>query len=425
MRSVEIGCSSGAEGRCGTNAEGCNGGANAEASWATKSTAVLVSLLPSKPRSFPLSRQQKEAAAATRDLLKLDAARVWKAGAPPMQKDAAAAPMRKLPGRPRALPVPEKRSGASSSPRSFNDNNYFFNSSADHFFSSPGQSCSQPWNPQASDPATWKSEQYWSDVELTYNHTTPSHRARIAKQIKDRFHKHQSGPRRSKWKELLLSHLTVGSVNVDGECAEAICGRLLDLQFYAKTDDLYIVDVYLGLMNVVPSGGKATVLVMGADGVPFNFVNGVDVDQGTSNVYFTDSITTYTREHNTGIMINRDATMRLLKFNARTRHVTVLMAGLPYTNGVAMSADRTHVVVAHRRPCQAFRHEKGGYWFALNREQINATSPKDLVGVRVDTKGGEHGVMKAPKGFTLSDIVEKDDKLWLGSVELDYVGLAS
>ncbi|CAL4963255.1 unnamed protein product [Urochloa decumbens] len=32
-------------------------------------------------------------------------------------------------------------------------------------------------------------EQYWSDVEVTYNETTPSHRARNAKQIKDRFHK--------------------------------------------------------------------------------------------------------------------------------------------------------------------------------------------------------------------------------------------
>ncbi|KAF8719792.1 hypothetical protein HU200_024549 [Digitaria exilis] len=34
-----------------------------------------------------------------------------------------------------------------------------------------------------------KNEQYWTDVEVTYNETTPSHRARNAKQIKDRFHK--------------------------------------------------------------------------------------------------------------------------------------------------------------------------------------------------------------------------------------------
>ncbi|KAF8672325.1 hypothetical protein HU200_049525 [Digitaria exilis] len=34
-----------------------------------------------------------------------------------------------------------------------------------------------------------KNDQYWSDVEVTYNETTPKNRTRNAKQIKDRFHK--------------------------------------------------------------------------------------------------------------------------------------------------------------------------------------------------------------------------------------------
>ncbi|KAF8768598.1 hypothetical protein HU200_007146 [Digitaria exilis] len=37
--------------------------------------------------------------------------------------------------------------------------------------------------------ANRKNEQYWTDVEVTYNKTTPSQRARNAKQIKDRCHK--------------------------------------------------------------------------------------------------------------------------------------------------------------------------------------------------------------------------------------------
>ncbi|XP_025823771.1 glutathione S-transferase T3-like [Panicum hallii] len=48
------------------------------------------------------------------------------------------------------------------------------------------------WLLNSTDPtcgADRKNEQYWSDVEVTYNETTPSHRARNAKQIKDRFHK--------------------------------------------------------------------------------------------------------------------------------------------------------------------------------------------------------------------------------------------
>ncbi|CAO1940899.1 unnamed protein product [Urochloa humidicola] len=122
------------------------------------------------------------------------------------------------------------------------------------------------------------------------------------------------------------------------------------------------------------------------------------------------------------------------------------MAGLPYPNGVALSADRTHVVVAHTGPCQAFRYwlrgpkigsyelfvdlpgyadnvrRDRGYWFALNRESINSTAPEHLVGIRVDGKGVGYEVVTAPKGVTLSHIAEKDGNLWLGSIELDYVG---
>ncbi|TKW28393.1 hypothetical protein SEVIR_3G316600v4 [Setaria viridis] len=131
------------------------------------------------------------------------------------------------------------------------------------------------------------------------------------------------------------------------EDVESICGRPLGLQFYAKTGDLYIADAYLGLMKVGSNGGEAEVLAAEAHGVPFTFTNGIDVDQVTGDIYFIDSSTTYTRARNTQIMIHRDVTGRLLRYNARAGRVTVLKAGLPYPNGVALSADRTHVVVAH------------------------------------------------------------------------------
>ncbi|CAN6363767.1 unnamed protein product [Urochloa humidicola] len=43
-----------------------------------------------------------------------------------------------------------------------------------------------------------RNEQYWTDVEATYNETAPSHRARYAKQIKDRFHKDEQNASRLK-----------------------------------------------------------------------------------------------------------------------------------------------------------------------------------------------------------------------------------
>ena len=84
--------------------------------------------------------------------------------------------------------------------------------------------------------------------------------------------------------------------------AESVCGRPLGLQFHPKTGDLYIADAYLGLMKVGPGGGEGEVLATEAGGVPFNFVNGVDVDHATGDVYFTDSSTVYTRAHNTDLL---------------------------------------------------------------------------------------------------------------------------
>ena len=189
---------------------------------------------------------------------------------------------------------------------------------------------------------------------------------------------------------------------VSPEQTESMCGRPLGL--YAMTADLYIADAYMGLMKVGPSGGEAQVLATQADDAPFHFVNGLDVDQATGDVYFTDSSATYPRRFSTEIMMNADATGRLPKYDARTKQVTVLKADLPYPNGVAVSSDRTHVVVAHTVPCQAFRYclkgpmagqyelladlpgypdnvrrdARGGYWVALNQEKTRGSTRRPL-----------------------------------------------
>ncbi|KQJ91881.1 protein STRICTOSIDINE SYNTHASE-LIKE 10 [Brachypodium distachyon] len=236
---------------------------------------------------------------------------------------------------------------------------------------------------------------------------------------------------------------------------ESICGRPLGLAFHRKSGDLYIADAYKGLLRVGSDGGEAEVLATGVDGVPFHFVNGIDVDQATGDVYFTDSSVTYSRRFNTEIMMNADATGRLLKYEARTKQVTVLKDGLPYPNGVAVSHDWTYVVVAHTVPCQALRYylrgpkagqyelmadlpgypdnvrrdSKGGFWVALNQERARpdaAAAPavtKHLVGVRLDGDGAQLEELTAAKGVTLSEVTQRSNRLWLGSVELDYIGV--
>lgn len=241
---------------------------------------------------------------------------------------------------------------------------------------------------------------------------------------------------------------------------EDVCGRPLGLQFFEKTGELYIADAYLGLMKARPRGGVAAVLATRSDdGAPFTFVNGLDVYQATGDAYFTDSSAKYQRRDNDQVMRSRDATGRLLRYDARTRRVTVLASGLQYPNGVAVSDDGSSVAVAHTWPSRVFRYwirgakagtyelladvpgypdnlrrdGSGGFWVALNREKLtvnnNTVTPPPpgtphLVGVRINGDGEELALLTAPEGVTLSDVAERDGAhLWLGSVELDYVGL--
>lgn len=78
---------------------------------------------------------------------------------------------------------------------------------------------------------------------------------------------------------------------------EDICGRPLGLCSNKKTRDVYIADAYMGLLVVGPNGGLATKLTSEAEGVPFKFTNGVDIDDTTGDVYFTDSSSIYTRRY--------------------------------------------------------------------------------------------------------------------------------
>jgi sugar lactone lactonase YvrE len=137
---------------------------------------------------------------------------------------------------------------------------------------------------------------------------------------------------------------------------ESRCGRPLGLRFNQKSGDLYIADAYKGLMKVGPGGGEATVLVNQVDGVPLCFTNGVDMDQTTGQVYFMDSSMTYTRAQHEVVTRTGDSTGWLMRYDPRTSDVMVLQSDMTYPNSVAISADRTHLVVASTGPCKLLRH---------------------------------------------------------------------
>ncbi|GJN34128.1 hypothetical protein PR202_gb22770 [Eleusine coracana subsp. coracana] len=236
---------------------------------------------------------------------------------------------------------------------------------------------------------------------------------------------------------------------------ESLCGRPLGLQFHRATGDLYFADAYLGLMRVGRRGGLAqAVATKDAGGAPLNFVNGVDVDQETGHVYFTDSSAAYQRSDYLMIVLTGDATGRLLRYDPSTGNATVLASGLAFPNGVALSADRTHLVVAETASCRLLRHwlrgpraghtehfadlpgypdnvrrddDDGYYWVALNRDKswaAEGTTPRSVAAVRVRAEDG--AAAEALRGLgnaTVSEVLEREGALWLGSVDTPYVGL--
>ncbi|KAK8450657.1 hypothetical protein SEVIR_6G069100v4 [Setaria viridis] len=233
---------------------------------------------------------------------------------------------------------------------------------------------------------------------------------------------------------------------------ESSCGRPLGLRFHNNSGNLYIADAYMGLMRVGPNGGEATVLATEAGGAPLRFTNGVDVDQVTGDVYFTDSSTTYTRAQHQMVTTSGDSTGRIMRYNRRTNKVTVLQSGVTYPNGIAISADRSHLIVALTGPCKLMRYwirgpkagtselftdlpgypdnvrpdGKGGYWVALHREKYELPFGKDshLVAIRIGSEGEKLQEMRGPKDVRPTEVVEREDgKIYLGSVELSYVSM--
>ncbi|KAM6593763.1 hypothetical protein CsatA_001466 [Cannabis sativa] len=128
-----------------------------------------------------------------------------------------------------------------------------------------------------------------------------------------------------------------------------ICGRPLGIDFYYKENLLYIADAYKGLL-VGANETLAVQLATEAEGVPFKSPDGLNVDQLTGEVYFTDASSVYQISELPVAVLLNDSTGRLLKYNPVSKNVTVLLRGLGGAAGVAISNDSSYVLVSEYIP---------------------------------------------------------------------------
>ena len=120
-------------------------------------------------------------------------------------------------------------------------------------------------------------------------------------------------------------------------------GRPLGLELMPD-GRLLVCDAERGLLAVDPGTGTTETLVTDVDGAQMRFCNNAAVaPDGT--VYFSDSSRRFGIEHWKAEMLEHSGTGRLLR-RSPSGAVEVLLDGLEFSNGVALSPDGSTVVVA-------------------------------------------------------------------------------
>ncbi|TKY62681.1 STRICTOSIDINE SYNTHASE 2 [Spatholobus suberectus] len=218
------------------------------------------------------------------------------------------------------------------------------------------------------------------------------------------------------------SNFSATSSHRDDECGgpydqhpkkEHICGRPLGLCFSILSGDLYIADSYKGLVVVGPNGGITRRLISHVEGEPLVFTNGLDVDPRTGAVYFTSSSSKYQRRNYISLILSRDKTGKLMKYEPQSERVSILLNNLSFANGVALSKDGDYILIIETTTCRVLR-----YWLE--------TPKTGTLEVFADLPGFPDNIKRSPRGGFWVGIYSRREKLiqwilsypWIGKVLL-------
>lgn len=150
-------------------------------------------------------------------------------------------------------------------------------------------------------------------------------------------------------------------------------GRPLGLAF-DRDGSLWICDAVRGLLHRDPSGALRAVATAHA-GVPLGFPDDVDVGpDGT--VYFTDASSKFRLHHDREDILEHGGHGRLLAYDPSTGRTEILLSGLQFANGVAVSGDGTYVLV---NETGAYRITR--YWIAGPRRGTSQVFAENLPGL--------------------------------------------
>ncbi|XP_010537421.1 PREDICTED: protein STRICTOSIDINE SYNTHASE-LIKE 12-like [Tarenaya hassleriana] len=230
-----------------------------------------------------------------------------------------------------------------------------------------------------------------------------------------------------------------------------VCGRPVGIAFNPRTGYLYIADAYLGLYVASPRGGRAKRLADSAEGSPFRFLDGLDVDPVTGNVYFTSFSSRFGPSELLLAVAVKDATGKLFRYDPKTKNVAVLMTGLSGSAGCAVSSDGSFVLVGEvlrnrilrywikgskaatwevfvpwiPGPDNIRRTDGGDFWVASVVMKL-AVVPTEPSAVKLNTSGGI--VRRIPLGeyygnTLVSEANEHNGVIYFGTLTSDFIGV--
>ena len=119
-------------------------------------------------------------------------------------------------------------------------------------------------------------------------------------------------------------------------------GRPLGLIFN-REGDLIVADASKGLLSINKSG--ISVLATEADGEKFGCINDLDVG-ADGTIYFTEASHKFSMKQHVEDLLEHQPNGRLLAFDPKSGKVRIVLPGLYFANGVAVSPDQTFVLVA-------------------------------------------------------------------------------
>lgn len=136
-------------------------------------------------------------------------------------------------------------------------------------------------------------------------------------------------------------------------------GRPLGLDWDAQ-GNLIVADAYQGLL-AVDTAGQISVLSTGADGIAFGFADDVDV-ASDGRIYFSDASHRFNQSEYVLDLLEMRPHGRLLVYDPADRSTRVLLDGLYFANGVALSRDEDFVLVN-----ETWKYRIQRYWLKGER----------------------------------------------------------